>query len=360
MPKANGPKFRVLCFDGSSASGGTGYVAVGMLEQIDSLLRAGGQNESLLDAADVFAGTSAGAANAVLFAMHDNPHDALEGAIDFWKGMLEMSKSGMTVRREISALLGQAALVSTVPMQKYLISHFGATTTMGDLKRKVIIPTFQLDNERKGDQRTWKPKIYKNFDENEHDRDELVVDVVMRSGSPPVLTPIYQGLDKKGPGFVDGGIYANNPSMIAIAQMYRELRKDTNREHDLLVLSLGNGDAPNYLAPEFEGGFGDWGYAPWFLKLSNLGIGMYMILESGLMAIDYECHILLGESYRRVDPHLPHELSLHSGVEIPEVLESVLSLPECRRQIREAADWLNRKGWFSKHEVGVVASKKAS
>jgi len=360
MAKAHGPKFRVLCFDGSSASGGTGYVAIGMLQQIENLLQTAGQKECLLDWVDVFAGTSAGAANAVLFAMHDNPYDALDGAIDFWKGMLEMSKSGMSVGREISAMVGRSALVSTVPMQKFLISHFGESTTLGDLKHKVIIPAFQLDNEEEGDRRSWKPKIYKNFDEHEEDRDELVVDVVMRSGSPPVLTPIYQGLKKQGPGFVDGGIYANNPAMVAIAQMYRELRKETNREHDLLVLSLGNGDAPNYLAPELVDGYADWGYAPWFLKLSNLGIGMYMILESGLMAIDYECQVLLGENYRRLDPHLPHELSLHSGVEIPEVLEMVLSLPECQKRMREAVGWLTRMGWIPQAAATPAAAQKAS
>ena len=345
MPKKAARSFRVMTFDGTSASGGTGFIAIGLIQAMQRELDSRGDFGSIVDEVDVYAGTSAGAVNAMLFAMHDSPKEALDHAIDFWTGFINVNKKGITVRRELGAFLGQAALVSTEPLRRYLIAHFGRDTTLRMLKKNVIIPTFQLDNGNPN-QRSWKPKVYVNFDNDEPDLDERIVDVILRSGSPPILTPIYHGLDGNGPGFVDGGIYANNPAMVAVTQLCAELELPLNRDRNILLLSVGNGDSPAHVISNPVNGFADWGYAPWLVNLSSPALALFMILESGLMAIDYECQMILRDKYRRIDPFLPGRITLRDGYEIPETIEQVLDLPNVRQQVEDSADWIMKSEWF--------------
>ncbi len=345
MPKLGSQEYRVLTFDGTSASGGTGFIAIGLILEIQRHMKARGELGSILDQVDVFAGTSAGAVNAMLFAMHDSPKEALDHALDFWQGFTDVNRQGITVCREISTMLGQAALVSTEPLRDFLIAHFGRDTTLGMMKKNVIIPTFQLDN---GDpqQRSWKPKVYANFADDEPDLNELVVDVILRSGSPPIMTPVYQGLSGTGPGFVDGGIYANNPALLAVTQVCAEMGRPLNSDRNILVLSIGNGDSPEFLSPTMVDGFADWGYAKWLFGSGNPGALLYMILESGLMAIDYECQTLLGDKYRRIDPCLTGRITVLEGSEILEAIGQVLALPNVQQRVKETADWLMKSEWL--------------
>ncbi len=345
-------QFRVLSLDGTSTSGGSGYLAIGMLRQLQYMCSNRGL-ASLLNAVDVFAGTSAGAANACLFALYEKPEEALDRAIAFWEGLIDVTyKLGISPLRELGAVIGKCAVVSTENLRSYFISHFGETTRLIDLKKKVVIPAFQLDS-RNPSHRAWKPKVFHNFGGlEEPDSVERVVDVVMRSGSPPILTPIYQGLMEQGPGYVDGGIFANNPSLVALAQVLGEFQdgdwKGQGSLDDVRILSLGTGDAPVYLSPRMSDGFADWGYAGWLLRPTDLGTLVYAMLDSGVMATTHMAYRILGNRYQRVNPILPGQIRVSSGRQVPEAILKVLALPNTQEQLRATVDWAVESGWVPK------------
>lgn len=81
----------------------------------------------------------------------------------------------------------------------------------------VLVPAFQLDNMDPkapsadtvtSTNRRWIPRFFHNLN-NSESLDEKVVDIALRSSAAPTYFPIYQG-------FVDGGVFANNPALCAI------------------------------------------------------------------------------------------------------------------------------------------------
>jgi patatin-like phospholipase/acyl hydrolase len=344
-------KYRVLSMDGTSVSGGSGFVAMSLLQTLQGMCReaTGNPKTSLLGQVDVLAGTSAGSLNAALLARYDDPAEAIDRGLEFWYGFLDtMRATGAPVTREITALLGMSALTSMVGIRDYCIEQFGRNLKLGDLKRRVVIPAFQLDSAPGASRRAWQPKIFDNFGPDA-DKDELVVDVVLRSGSPPLLAPIYQGLNGVGPGFVDGGVFANNPSLVALAEVLQEMATGDwkgGRQEDILLWSVGNGDAPAYLAPDMEDGFADWGYGRWLLNPHDPGAIIYTMMESGVLMTDYQCQHILRDRYHRLDPALTESLRPWGGDQMTDALQAVHDLPGTKQDVRDTMTWLRQSGWL--------------
>ena len=115
----------------------------------------------------------------------------------FWDNMRDLGKtvgadySSKGLKTELKAVFGDLKL--------------------RDLARKVAIPTFDLDNEEVPAKRTWKPKIFHNFQGDDSDGEQLVANIARYTSSAPTYFP-------SADGYIDGGVYANNPSIVALAQ----------------------------------------------------------------------------------------------------------------------------------------------
>jgi len=337
--------------DGSSVSGGSGFVAANMILELKKRL---GPETPLLGKADLLVGTSAGSFNALFLAMHDDPDAALDGLIPFWQEITDAYGAGEAAHspcRFIRFVTGQAALLGTRKLREVLIKHLGATTTLADLKQKVAINSFQLDSSKLGF-RTWKPKIFHNQGGPEDpDLKELVVDVAMRSSSPPILAPIYQGTSQPGSGYVDGGIFANNPALIGLSQSLRRFRPNTEASEkldDILMLSVGNAVTPAFVEPKIVNGVADWGYAPWLLNMRDPMLLVFMNLEANVMAVEHQALSLLGDQYCRLNPVLPAPLDVRTGKDIEPALQIVMAQKSTQDQLALAAKWVEAEGWNPK------------
>jgi len=357
-------KYRVLSMDGTSVSGGSGFVAMSLLQRLQGMLRtqSGDPRASLLGQVDVLAGTSAGSLNAVLLARDADPANAITQGLEFWYGFFDaLKETGTPIRRELMAIAGMAAFTNSTGLREYCIDYFGRDLRLGDLKRRVVIPAFQLDSEEGDPRRSWQPKIFDNFGKDA-DMNERVVDVVLRSGSPPLLTPIYQGIDGTGPGFVDGGVFANNPSLVALAQVLGEMSAGDwvgGNQQDILLWSLGNGDAPAFLAPAMVDGFGDWGYGRWLLDPHDPASVVYMMMESGVLMTDYQCQHILRDHYHRLDPTLEGSLRVWGGEQMAPALQCVYDLPGTLQDIDETMAWLRASGWLDS-DAGAASAGSAT
>ncbi|WP_043711551.1 patatin-like phospholipase family protein [Corallococcus macrosporus] len=349
---------RVLTMDGTSISGGEGYVTAGLLKSLRETLTSRGSGQSLLNDVELFSGTSAGSFNAAFFATYENPDDAFPKILDFWGEVVQMNRKAVSLGRTAMALTGNAALLDSSYMRDFFCSYFGATLRLGDLKRKVAIPSFQLDGHRKS-LRTWKAKVFHNTGpDNDSDHNELVVDVLMRSGSPPLSYPVYQGLREQGSGYVDGGVYANNPSLVALAQIINNITRKSRDEKvetleteppdltNILLMSVGNGCMSSYLTPHFCKGTANWGFSKWLLDFHDPMVVVKMMMEAGSDAVDYQCRMILRKKYFRLNPVVDQTLSAANLKQVESTLTSLLATQSTVGQLNRAQTWLGKSGWL--------------
>jgi patatin-like phospholipase/acyl hydrolase len=250
-----------------------------------------------LAASDLFVGTSAGGISAMILAADDDPVNGLENAIRFWE------ESPIFLRRPRHALAGfagAAPLFSNRPLQMALQKVLG-DKTLEDLPHKVLVASIQLDSRAENPElRSWRPRSLSNLDvERGAYLKGSAVDIAMRSAAAPVIWPIHQG-------YVDGGLFANDPSMLALSRVLDERRKEStpgghSREvlQDISLFSVGEGQVPHYLQTGTE----YWGWQQWLFHRRRPFALLELALNSTAEAISEQCQLLLGnQQYYRLNP----------------------------------------------------------
>jgi hypothetical protein len=210
----------------------------------------------------------------------------------------------------------------TKPLRRELQNLFGEAT-LGQLGKRVLISTFDLDNEDAVN-RTWKPKLFHNFPGPSNDRTSRVVDVGLYTSAAPTYFPSVDG-------YIDGGVYASNPAMCALAQTQDRRYNPTPALEEVRLLSLGTGTSLQYV----KGRALDWGYAQWVKPLISL------MLDGTAGIADYQCRQILGQSYHRLAPVFPAGVTvpMDDVDKIPYMIEFAEALP-----IDATIDWL-RQTW---------------
>ena len=142
----------------------------------------------------------------------------------------------------------------------------------------------------------WRPSLFTNLPKGkgrvDPDGDLLARDAAMRTTAAPTYFPIYQG-------YCDGSVFANNPSLSAIARAMSSMPDYVTAE-TCVCLSLGTGATNTYITGKFH----DWGLAQWARWLVQL------LFDSTNSSIDMNMHLLLGERFMRINDALPREIEL--------------------------------------------------
>ena len=303
------PTYRVLSLDGG---GIRGLVTAVLLER----LVATPGLEKLIGKADLVAGTSTGG----LLALGIAHGLSLATLRDLYvtKGETIFDDSWLDDLVDLGKLRG--ADYHTGPLRRELKRLFGETT-LGKLGKKVLIPSFDLDNEDP-ENRSWKPKVFHNFPGKGSDATEPAWKVGLYTSAAPTYFPSVDG-------FVDGGVYAGNPSMCALAQTQDSRYAPTPQLDQVRLLSLGTGTNLQYIA----GATHDWGYVQWARPLIDL------MLDGTAGIADYQCRQLLGERYHRLAPVFPPGVRVPlDGVDrIPDLIDFAAEVP-----LHTTVDWVKR------------------
>ena len=195
-------------------------------------------------------------------------------------------------------------------------------TKLKDLQRRVLITAFDLDNEgAKNQPRRWKPKLFHNFPGPDSDGEQAAYKVGLYTAAAPTYFP-------SADGFVDGGVFATNPSMCALAQTQDDRTEEARPAlTDIVLLSIGTGTSLIYI----EGKANDWGYLQWAQPLVSL------MLEGVAGIATYQCNQILGARHHRVDPTFPPDVrvDLDDVSKIPYMIEFANGL-----NIDETTQWL--------------------
>jgi patatin-like phospholipase/acyl hydrolase len=288
--------YRILSLDGG---GIRGYLTALLLERLET------ESPGFLAQFDLIAGTSTGSIIALALAAGRSIGEvralyACYGRHIFHDSLFDNVKD---LGSAIGARYGRKNL------QKMLEEQFGETK-LRDLKRRVLIASFDLDHPEAKPHllRMWKAKFFHNFEEGS-DGAERVVDVILRSSAAPFYFPVYQG-------YVDGFVVANNPAMCALAQA---LSTTDHKLEDLVLFSVGTGLNPRYIATEDA----DWGWMQWMMQVHPVSRRcyalplIYMMWEGSVELVNFQCRQLLNGRFFRLDPELPRLVDIDDVAAMP-------------------------------------------
>jgi len=273
--------YRILSFDGG---GIRGLVTLALLKRLET------QIPNLIKSADLLAGTSTGGIIALGLAAGKSVDDLI--ALYQNNGKKIFDDSWLNNIRNVDGLVG--ADYEQTELQTLLQGIF-ADKQLKDLGKRVLIPSFDLDDEDPDEtKRTWNPKFFHNFPGPDSDGDESVVDVALNTSAAPTYFPTHAT-------YIDGGVVANNPSMAAVAQTQDNRNTDPAPAlGDIRVLSLGTGTNLSFVNGENL----DWGLAQWAKPLVSL------LLDASMGIADYQCRFMLRDNYRRIAPVFPHDTNI--------------------------------------------------
>ena len=216
---------------------------------------------------------------------------------------------------------------------KNLFEIIGPDSKLKDLPKKVLIPSFETDNnigkdDTKYRNRTWKPVFFHNFKGNDSDEDELIVDVALATSAAPVYYSQYKH-------YIDGGVCCNNPSFAAVSQILdkRNIFKGKRPKlEDIRLLSIGTGQVNQYL----KGQDHKWGALQWGKPLLNI------LFEANSDIAHYYCKQILRDNYERLQPIFSPNMNipLDGADKVQELIDFAYTI-----DISETLEWLNKNKW---------------
>jgi patatin-like phospholipase/acyl hydrolase len=285
--------FRIMSFDGGGVRGA--LMATLVQRIVDKI-------PNFLDNVDLFAGTSTGAMMALGLADGKTPAEMVE--VYSQENMkFVFSPAGLGFFRP---KYGNANLIAL------LRRYFREGLRMGDLKKRVMISTFELDDREEQD---WSPVFFHNYPQPEMTRvrqgwDEPVIDIALRSSAAPTVFPSHQG-------FIDGGVMANNPGTASICVALGQ-HADSLKLTDIRLLSLGTGLSPTLIKENTA----NWGIFQWMFNSRPPQQAILKILMDGVSEADtLMCNQMLGNYYLRVNPRLPRPMALDDWKLVPALVE---------------------------------------
>ncbi|CAN6587786.1 unnamed protein product [Malus baccata var. baccata] len=253
-PPVLGKMIRVLSIDGGGIRGLIPATILAFLES--ELQKLDGEDARIADYFDVIAGTSTGGlVTAMLAAPNENnrPLFAAKDIIDFYFHHCPkiFPQNTCPIFRYTIKII--KALAGPKYNGKYL--HSLIREKMGNKKlhetlTNVVIPTFDIKN--------LQPIVFSNHRvKRKPSYDALLSDICIATSAAPTYLPAHYFKTKDAAGrdkefnLIDGGVAANNPTLLAVCEMTNEIKKENPVLFPVkpvdygrfLVISLGTGSS---------------------------------------------------------------------------------------------------------------------
>ncbi|WCJ31103.1 PATATIN-like protein 4 [Euphorbia peplus] len=270
QPPRCGNAITVLSIDGGGVRGIIPGVILNYLES--QLQELDGEEARIADYFDVISGTSTGGLisamlsapnqhNRPLYAAKDivpfylqncpkifpQPNWMVAGMVNLWKQLTGPKYNGKYLHKLTRSILKDTKLHQT-------LTH-------------LVIPTFDI--------KTLQPIIFSSFKVTEHPvLDAPLADICIGTSAAPTILPAYTFNNQNSDGttkefnLIDGGMAANNPTLVAIGEVSKQIIKKNpdffkSMDYDkLLVISLGTGsktDGAKYTSEAAS----KWGIVNW-------------------------------------------------------------------------------------------------
>ncbi|WP_122864298.1 CBASS cGAMP-activated phospholipase [Pseudomonas viridiflava] len=283
-----GRNFRILALDGG---GLRGTFTAAVLAKWDDMLKAGGGN-GIISHFDLVAGTSTGAILAIGLALGLNPSEILA----FYE---EKGPNIFPKDRKLRHWLKSKHESAT--LRQLLTEVYGEKTLAADSLCRLVIPTVRAK------QGQAEAIVTPHSPDRTAYRDISAVDAALASSAAPTF---FDESTWEGPialeTFLDGGVWANNPILPALAEAVRYLKIPLDR---IDVLSIGTLSSESDFTDQL--GKGKAGWAPHSVDL------FFAAQEHGALAL---AESFLGPTrHLRVNQQTPVEIKLDDVEAIQEM-----------------------------------------
>lgn len=286
---SRGRNFRILALDGG---GLRGTFTAAVLAKWDDMLSAGGGN-NLISHFDLVAGTSTGAILAIGLAMGLKPLEIL----DFYK-----KKGPQIFPKDRKLRHWLKSKHDSATLRGLLTEVYGNKTLAADSRCRLVIPTVRAK------QGQAEAIVTPHSPERTAYRDISAVDAALASSAAPTY---FDEVTFDGPialeTFLDGGVWANNPILPALAEAVRYLKIPLDR---IDVLSIGTLSSESDFTEQL--GKGKAGWAPHSVDL------FFAAQEHGALVL---AEGFLGPTrHVRVNQQTPDEIKMDDAEAIQEMV----------------------------------------
>lgn len=269
-------RFQILALDGGGLRGMFSAAALAWLE--DDF------GTSIIDHFDLITGTSTGGLVALGLAAGLSAQDI----VDFYRTMGDQVFPRSRLRR----LRRVRKPLPPKPLHTALQEVLGSRT-LGDSPVRLAIPSFSLTSN----------KVYlfrtPHLPRLRRDHRESMVDVALATTAAPTYLPAHP---LGGLRLVDGGVWANNPTMVGVVEAIASCRISPGSVH---VLNVGTTTAIRYRPKRLDNGSPLW----WGLEAFDV------LLRGQALAATNHAGLLLGPDHvRRLDVPVKHGLHRMTSV----------------------------------------------
>lgn len=270
---------KILSLDGG---GVRGVIPTVWLQELQSKL-----NKPIHEEFDLIAGTSTGSILAIGLGLGMDPGEILKmylhkAPLIFPQGRLK--RFGARISRVFKGHGLSQPKYDGVLLNKVLQDVLGEKG-FGTVKTNVVVTSYDLEHMQARIFKSWRDE-YKSIPAWE---------IARASSSAPTYLPAHKlyAMDRDM-WLVDGGVVANNPAMIAVAEA---LRLGCKRE-DIVLVSLGTGQSSNvFSGKELE----QWGPLQWASRIISI------LMDGNNDSQNYHSSMLLGDKNFRFQMTLPQD-----------------------------------------------------
>ncbi len=266
--------FQILALDGGGIKGLFSATYLARLEE--------DLNCTITDHFDLITGTSTGGIIAAALGVGMRPHEIVKfyedhGPAIFEKRLLRETSTGWGCFK---------SRYSSDPLKEALRECFGKRT-LGDSAKRLVIPAYNLDGND--------VMVFKTRHHERYARDHKIPlwEICMATTAAPTY---FKAFHLNGnTRLIDGGVWANNPSMLGIIEALTSLDVPIA---NIRLLNVGTSHAVKHLTESLdEGGLWQWKKA-----------GVETALHGQDLAAFNQAKLLLGDNALRVNPFVPDGL----------------------------------------------------
>ncbi|PLR91156.1 CBASS cGAMP-activated phospholipase [Bacillus sp. T33-2] len=281
---------KMLCIDGG---GIRGVFAIAILQAIE-----GEYKQPVGNLFDVIAGTSTGAIIAASAALNINMADV----------MLSYKAYGKKIFKRQATFGLFKSVYSDGALRRLLKNVFG-DRRLADINKPLLIPAVDITH--------GKPYVHRSNYGHPGDLTIHLWDAVLSSCSAPIYFP--PNILKNQCLTIDGGLWANNPSLVCITEAVHQFKAALG---DTKILSIGTGkqniDFSKYSEKR-------WGLTEWLpISLPSLKPVPKLLdlaLDLSSEAVSYHCQLLLQDNYLRINEELQEEVPFDKVENIDSLIE---------------------------------------
>jgi len=281
-------KFKILSLDGG---GIRGYLSAKILANMEQLLNEANREDiNIGQRFDLIVGTSTGGIIACALAIGKSGKEILELYERLISKVFQPESKGIFSPKYSSKILKEE-------LEKTLEDY-----TLADVKTDLCITSVDVENAS--------PRFHKSgyFDRNSPRLNEKLVNIALATSAAPTYFPLVN--IKHSTNLTDGGIVANNPSLVGLIDAMQIKNNDFK---NIILISIGTGEQPcmPYEIDKLKSA----GKLNWIINTKKFIVPtssplIELLMESQSKLAHFQTQFLLKENYMRINPEIKSSIAL--------------------------------------------------